>query len=114
MLYAEQERIFDVEYRRNGMRYRHNSFTAGLYSTKAMTCHFISIIGRKIKYFKYFLGKLFSKISRKAVRRWKRLAEQNSDHFLERKYLINFLIYRRKCYMPSRNESLTSNIAETE
>ena len=83
MLYAEEERIFDVEYRRNGMRYIHNSFTVGIYSTKAVTCHFISIIWRKIKHFKYFVGKLFSEISRKVVRRWKRLDEQNSDHFLE-------------------------------
>ena len=80
MLYAEQEGIFDVEYRRNGMRYRHNSFTVGIYSTKAMTCDFISIIGRKKN---YFLVKLLSKISRKVVRRWKRLDEQNSDHFSE-------------------------------
>ena len=83
MLYAEQERIFDVEYRRNEMRYRHISFTVAIYSTTAITCHFISVIGRKKNYFKYFLGKLFSKISRKVVHRWKRLDEQNSDHFLE-------------------------------
>ena len=49
---------------------------------------FISITGQ---------NKWFSRISRKVLRRWKRLDEQNSDPFWERKYVINFMRHRRKC-----------------
>ena len=41
--------------------------------------------------------KYFSKISRKDIRRWMCLDEQNSDHFSDWKYLFLFLRYRRKC-----------------
>ena len=43
-------RIFDVEYLRNGMRYSHNSFTFGIYSTKAIIWRFIYIIELKKKF----------------------------------------------------------------
>ena len=64
--------IFDIEHLRNGKRYRHNSITVAIYSTKAIIWCLISINERK---------ESFLKISRKVVRRWKRLDEQNPDHY---------------------------------
>ena len=81
-------RIFDNEYLRNRKRQRYNSFTVAIYSTEAITWRLFSIIWRK---------KSFSKTPRKVVRRWKRLEEQNSNHFSEWKYLFYFQRYRRKC-----------------
>ena len=75
-------RIFDIEHLRNGKRHRHNSFTVAVYSTKAFIWPHISIFARNFFFFE---------ISRKVVRCWKRLGEQNSDHYSKMK--ISHLVF---------------------